>query len=172
MKKILSITLATLMVLATLTACAPKEQAPVELTPEERTELYQTAIESSGAAMVEYNPVVSDPEDDMAELLLMLLGLTREDMTSFGISLSPMNTKAYCIAAIMPAEGKAETVLNGLNAFVEQQQMNFEMYLVDQYEIAMAAKVETLEDGTVLLVMCEDQDTVLENIKTALTAEQ
>lgn len=172
MKKILSITLATLMVLATLSACAPKEQAPVELTPEERTELYQTAIEQNGGEMVEYNPVVSSAEDDMAELLLSILGLTTEDMTSFGISLSPMNTKAYCIAAIMPAEGKEETVLNGVNAFVEQQQMNFEMYLVDQYEIAMAAKVETLEDGTVLLVMCEGQDTVLEGIKTALTAEK
>ena len=39
---------------------------------------------------------------------------------------------------------------------------------MDQYDIANAAKVETLEDGTILLVMCEDQDTVLDAIKTAL----
>ena len=68
----------------------------------------------------------------------------------------------------IPAEGKGEEVLEGVNAFVEQQKQSFQQYLADQYDIASAAKVETLEDGTVLLVMCEDQDTVLESIKTAL----
>ena len=72
------------------------------------------------------------------------------------------------MAAILPAEGKSEEVLEGVNAFVEQQKQNFQQYLMDQYDIASAAKVETLEDGTILLVMCEDQDTVLDAIKTAL----
>ena len=72
------------------------------------------------------------------------------------------------MAAILPAEGKSEEILEGVNAFVEQQKQSFEQYLVDQYEIANAAKVETLDDGTILLVMCEDQDTVLDAIKTSL----
>ena len=53
---------------------------------------------------------------------------------------------------------------------MDQQKQNFQQYLIDQYDIANAAKVETLDDGTILLVMCEDQDTVLESIKTSLNA--
>ena len=55
-----------------------------------------------------------------------------------------------------------------MNAFVEQQRSAFSTYLPDQYEIAEAAKVETLSDGTILLVMCQDQDTVLTSIREAL----
>lgn len=43
-----------------------------------------------------------------------------------------------------------------------------EHYLEDQYEIAKAAKVETAPTGEVILVCCEDSDTVLANIKAAL----
>lgn len=44
------------------------------------------------------------------------------------------------------------------------------MYLADQYEIASNARVETLEDGTILMVMCEGQDDVFTAIKTAVEA--
>ena len=47
---------------------------------------------------------------------------------------------------------------------------SFEMYLADQYDIAKNARLETLEDGTVLLVMCEDQDTVYDAIAKAIQA--
>ena len=110
-------------------------------------------------------PVMTSDAD---EYTLSMLGLTAEDMESYALSISLMNVKAYGIAAIKPAEGKEQTVVDGLNSFVELQQQNFEQYLVDQYEIAKAAKVETLSDGTVLLVMCEDAETVFESIKTAI----
>ena len=71
-------------------------------------------------------------------------------------------------AAILPAAGKEDLVLEGLNSFVENQKRSFEQYLADQYEIAKEAKVGTLEDGTVLLVMCENQDAVYDSIKDAL----
>ena len=68
----------------------------------------------------------------------------------------------------MPAGGKADAVLAGLQGFVELQQRNFEMYLPDQKVIADAAKVETLSDGTVVMVMCENADAVFESIQKAV----
>lgn len=171
MKRFVSLALAALMVAATLSACAPKEQRPAELTPEERTELYKTAIEANGGEAVEYNPPITTADDPLSELLFGMLGLTAEDMSAYAISLSPMNTQAYCIALIMPAKDKAKTVTDGLNAFVEQQKTSFELYLADQYEIAKAATVETLEDGTIMLVMTENHDTVAEGIQDALKAD-
>lgn len=112
--------------------------------------------------MVEYNPVITEKkEDDGSAMLLEMLGLDTGDMTAFGISASMMNVKAYAIAAVMPAEGKADAVKEGLQGYIDQQKSSFEMYLADQYEVAKNARLETLEDGTILMVMCEDQDTVL-----------
>ena len=110
-------------------------------------------------------PVMTSNVD---EYTLTLLGLTEADMASYALSISLMNVQAYGIAAIMPAEGSEQTVVDALNAYVALQQSNFETYLADQYEIAKAARVETLSDGTVLMVMCEDSDTVFEAIRTAL----
>ena len=41
-------------------------------------------------------------------------------------------------------------------------------YLADQYDIASHARLDTLADGTVLLVMCEDQDEVFNSIRDAI----
>ena len=103
-------------------------------------------------------------------MMLELMGLTAEDVTAYAISTSMMMVHAYGIAAIMPAEGKEETVNNGLKAFIEQKQQAFEMYLPDQYENAKNAKLETLADGTVLMVMTAEQDTVFDAIKAAIEA--
>lgn len=121
--------------------------------------------------MVEYNKPVTSGEDETAEMVLSLLGVAEEDMESFAISLSGMNIKAYAIALIMPAADKAEAVLESVNAYVATQQQSFETYLADQYEIAKNAKVETLEDGTILLVMTENGDKVYDAIVGALEAK-
>ena len=36
--------------------------------------------------------------------------------------------------------------------------------------MASSARLETLEDGTVLLVMCQDQDAVFDKIRDAILA--
>ena len=97
-----------------------------------------------------------------------MLGVTAADMSAFALSVSPMNIKAYGIAAIYPAAGKSDAVLEGLNAFIDRQKQSFEQYLADQYEIAGNARLETLEDGTILLVMCEDQDAVFDAIRDTI----
>ena len=147
-------TLPLLLLLALLAGCGTSSQ-PSALTAEERTQLYQTAIESArDAEMNEAIGILTDAGDDMADVIFELLGVTAADMSAFALSVSPMNIKAYGIAAIYPAAGKSDAVLEGLNAFIDRQKQSFEQYLADQYEIAGNARLETLEDGTILLVMC------------------
>ena len=171
MRRIWEPILAALLVLS-LAGCGASgggESTPPSRTPEELTAAYQEAIE--GARDDETNeaiPVITASDQSMADIVLPMVGVTDENTTAYAVAISPMNLRAYGVAAIMPAEGQEDAVLESVNAFVEQQRSAFSTYLPDQYEIAEAAKVETLSDGTILLVMCEDQDTVLSSIREAL----
>lgn len=169
MKKMIALLAAALTLTAVLTACGQKQESR---TPEELTQVYADALTENGGEMVEYNPVISkvDSEDPVSAMILESMGLKEEDMTAFGVSGSMMNVKAYGIAAVMPAEGKEETVKEGLQGFIDRQKSSFETYLADQYAVAESARLETLEDGTVLMVMCEDQDTVFDGIRAAIEA--
>lgn len=169
MKKMIALLAAALTLTAVLTACGQKQESR---TPEELTQVYADALTENGGEMVEYNPVISkvDSEDPVSAMILESMGLKEEDMTAFGISGSMMNVKAYGIAVVMPAEGKEEAVKEGLQGFIDRQKSSFETYLADQYAVAESARLETLEDGTVLMVMCEDQDTVFDGIRAAIEA--
>ena len=169
MKKIFSFALA--MTMLALSGCSSKSAAPSK-TPEELTTLYSEAITTHGGEMVEYNPVISQSkEEDGSAFLLETMGLKTEDMTAFGVSASMMNVKAYGIAAVMPAEGKEDAVKVALQGYIDTQKMNFEFYLADQYEIASSARLEALPDGTILMVMCQDQDTVFDNLSKAIQGQ-
>lgn len=176
MKKMLTLALALALTITALAGCSGKNgggssSTPPAKTPEELTQLYASAITDNAGEMVEYNPVISEAkEGDLSAMILETMGLKAEDMTAFGISASMMNVQAYGIAAVMPAEGRADAVKEALQSFIDNQKQSFEQYLVDQYEIASSAKLETLEDGTVLMVMCEDQDTVFGDISAAIQA--
>ena len=169
MKKILTLALALALTVTALVGCSGKSGS--DKTAEELTELYSSAITDNGGEMVEYNPVFTEvKEDDMSAIILENLGLLVEDMKAFAVSSSVMNVQAYGIAAVMPAEGKAETVTSALQSYIDAHKASFEQYLADQYEVASSAKLETLEDGTILMVMCEDQDTVFDAISSAILA--
>lgn len=143
-----------------------------DLTPEERTQLYRTAIESArDQELNEAVPVVTSTEDDLGQAVFDILGLDPADCAACALSASLMNVKAYGIAAVCPVSGKEEQVWDGLSAFIDRQQQNFQMYLPDQYAIAQNARLDTLSDGTVLLVMCEDQDGVFDTIRSAIEGE-
>jgi len=162
--------IAALVLLLALAAFGCQRQpAGDALTPEERTALYQTAIEQ--ARSQEDNDafaILTDPDGDFADVIFPMLGVSDSDMSAYAISISPVNIRAYGIAAIYPADGRADAVHSGLSNFVTQQKQSFERYLPDQYEIASSAKVETLEDGTILLVMCSGQDAVLDALRQAI----
>ena len=61
-------------------------------------------------------------------------------------------------------------VVDAMDAYVQSQQKSMEHYLEDQYQIASAARVATVPTGEVVMVCCEDSDTIFENIKKALAA--
>lgn len=172
MKRIMTLSLAALSLFLCLSACSNSAGQPSEspsMTPEEYAQAYKAAIEGARDEETnEYLPVITAASDDMADLILPMLGITDENAAAYAVSVSPMNIRAYGVAAILPADGSSQEILDGVNGFVETQRANFEFYLADQYEIAQSAKVETLDDGTILLVMCEDQDTVFDSIKSAL----
>ena len=152
--------------LAALAGCSPGQ----EPTAEEWTRRYRETITAHGGEMAEYNPVVTefDPEDTRTSLALETLGLEEGDAEAFGVSMSMMNTQAYAIAAVLPAQGREEAVEEALQGYVDRQRSSFEFYLPDQYQVAQDARLETLEGGTVLLVMCQDADQVLEAIRSDL----
>lgn len=170
MKKILAFALTLALSLTVLAGCSNGGSKTSDKTPEELTQLYSDAITANGGELVEYNPIVSEisEEDPLSPVILESLGLTQEDMTAFAISMSMMNVKAYGIAAVMPAEGKEEAVTEALQGYIDRQQQSFETYLADQYEVAKNARLETLEDGTVLMVMCEGQDTIFDGISSSI----
>lgn len=157
-----------LLLALTLTGCTGKKNEQT-LSPDERTDLYETAITSARDAETnEAMPLIDDADDDMAQMVFELLGVSAADMTAYALSVSMMNVRAYAISAIYPAAGKEDTVLEGLRAFVAGQQQSFEQYLADQYEIAVNARLETLGDGTILLVMCENQDAIFDTIRDVI----
>ena len=164
MKRFFSLILLPILL---LTGCSSAPES--QLTAQERTELYRSAIQNARDQDAnDAFPIVTSAEDDTASFLLELMGLSAEDMSAFAISASAMNVKAYGIAAVYPAEGKDEAVKEALEGFVDRQKQNFEQYLADQYDIANNARLETLEDGTILLVMCEGQDGVFTAIRSAI----
>lgn len=164
MKRFFSLILLPILL---LTGCSSAPES--QLTAQERTELYRSAIQNARDQDAnDAFPIITSAEDDTAPLLLDLMGLSAEDMSAFAISASAMNIKAYGIAAVYPAEGKDEAVKEALEGFVDRQKQNFEQYLADQYDIANNARLETLEDGTILLVMCEGQDEVFTAIRSAI----
>ena len=165
--------LPVVLVLAMLCGCGGGQGEEKTLTPEERTQLYQTAIESArDAEMNEAVGIITDSTDETAPMILELLDLEQEEMTAYAISVSLMNVKAYGIAAVFPAAGKEDDVRDGLADFIEIQKESFREYLPDQYDIARNARLETLEDGTILMVMSEDQDAVFDSIRDAIEAQK
>ena len=118
--------------------------------------------------MNEVMPVQTTFDAEKDAYLMEMLGFGPDDVEAAAISVSLINVKAYGIAVVKPAEGHEDVVKAGLDGFVAYQQKSFEQYLADQYEVAKAARVETLDDGTMILVMCEDQDTVYDGIVSAL----
>ena len=88
--------------------------------------------------------------------------------TDFSASVSLMMTQCYGVAIVKPAEGQTEAVKAALETFIENQKMAFEFYLADQFEVAEAATVTVADSGEVVLVCCQDSETVKAAILEAL----
>lgn len=171
----ISLFLLAVLLLAALGGCTarPREDEKPPLTAQERTELYRTAIESAAnPASSSFVELITSSEDQEAELLFTMLDLEAVDMTAYCLAISPVNVQAYGIAAVYPAAGKEDDVLDALNGFIDTQKESFQQYLEEEYKVASNARLETLEDGTILMVMCPEQDAVFDAIRDAIEAGQ
>ena len=171
MKKLIAAALA--LALLILPGCGSKgPEGGTQMSAQERTELYSGAI--TAARTQEENDafsIMTSKEDQDGELVLQVMGLEESDMEAYAISVSLMNVRAYGIALILPAEGKSDTVKEALQGYIDLQKSNFQYYLEDQYEIAASARLETLEDGTIVMVISENQDTVYDSIVQSMSAK-
>ncbi len=112
--------------------------------------------------------IMSTPDHPMAEFIFPMIGMSSNQLEAFAVSVSAMNTHAYGIAVVLPAEGQEDVILAGLQGFIDLQISNFNEYLEDQKIIAENARLETLENGTIVMVMGEGQDETFDAIVAAL----
>ena len=181
MKKTLKALAALLVLALALTACggstagsnAPKNYAEILAAARnnEDNEYYEILAPGENgytAAQGHADEMSADYIKDYGDMLLELMGFSAEDATDYALSVSMMNVPSYGLAIVKPAEGKTETVQAGLQAFIDQQKAAQEHYLEDQYAIAKNAKLGVMPGGEVVMVMCEDADTVYANIEKAL----
>ncbi|MCI8828157.1 MAG: DUF4358 domain-containing protein [Ruminiclostridium sp.] len=150
------------LLLPLLSACGGGGTPAADHSPEDLAAAIQGARDAEENQVF---PILTTFED---EYIFSLLSLSEADVSACAVSVSPMNVRAYGIALVVPAEGKADTVLAGLQGFIDLQQQNFEHYLPDQYDIAKNAVLETFPNGTILLAMCQDSGSLAANIRAAL----
>lgn len=180
-KRILAALLALGCALLVFTGCGSKK----DTTPKNYTQIIHDAREAEDN---DYYMIFSPAEDgkftaqygysesyeagqlndEIENMLWPLLGLEDDMVEDFAASVSGMMVQSYAIAIVKPAPGKTDAVVDALKAYVLSEQQSMEHYLEDQYEVAKNAKVETLPSGEVVLVCCENSDTVLANLKKAL----
>ncbi len=170
MKKIMSLALAAVLCLGLLAGCGAAGEPENALTGADLAEHYKSAIEAGRTESDNADrPInVTGEEEEMGSYFWELLGFAPEDVDAFAVSLSLMNVQAYCVGLFKPVEGKAEAVVAGLENYIAGQQRGFESYLPDQGVIADNAILETLDDGTVIIVMSDGWDDVYAGITEAL----
>ena len=100
MRRIFALTLSALTLLCALGGCkSPAQKEP--LTAQARTQLYKTAIENARDSETnDYMGIITSADDEQASLIFLLLGLSEEDMTSYALSVSPVNVRALSLIHI------------------------------------------------------------------------
>lgn len=162
-KKLIAATMAALTVIVVV-GCAAKKPAREFSAQELKDAISASRDEESN----QYLPIVTNDDAQDQEMLFELMQLPAKDIKTHALSVSLMNVHAYAVGVLVPAEGKQEAVLKAVNAYVAGMQKSFESYLPNQYEITKQAIVKAQEDGSIILVMCEDSQTVYDNIVKAL----
>ena len=149
---------------------APSEQ-PAETPAQGGGDLSTSFVNAITSARSEQEntdrPIIAKG-GDVNDLYWDTLGFAAADVSDYAFSLSLMNTQAYCVGVFKPVDGKADAVYNGLKAYIDRTIQSFTNYLPDQLVYAENARLEKLADGTVVIVMCENQDTVYDTIVAAL----
>ena len=149
---------------------APSEQ-PAETPAQGGSDLsagFVNAITSARSEQENTDRPIIAKGGDVNDLYWDTLGFAAADVSDYAFSLSLMNTQAYCVGVFKPVDGKADAVYNGLKAYIDRTIQSFTNYLPDLLVYAENARLEKLADGTVVIVMCENQDTLYDTIVAAL----
>ncbi len=129
------------------------------------SKLYREAISQVlQAEDFQSHPILTSTEDEFGEIALGLFQFDPNTAEAFALSISEMMVQAYGIAVVYPKEGQEEAVRESLQYFINTQIQNFTSYLPEQLGVAQSARMETLEDGTILMVMCQEQDHIFDMI--------
>ena len=68
----------------------------------------------------------------------------------------------------MPARGETEDVLDDLRELIRQKRAYFFSDSQEKQIAAQSARLEVLQDGTVLMVMAEDQNRIFEHLSSVI----
>ncbi len=169
MKKIISLMLSAVLMMAVVTGCSSEEEAKV-YTNEELVAINTEAL----GEIAEYVPAASIGDGGSVDTFLFSeagLGFDSANYAAGTFSISEIMTQAHAVIIVQPAEGMEEEVLADLNEFKEYRVNQFAGYLPDQVAITEATIIETLDNGVIVLVMTENAADILESIKTGFTAE-
>ncbi|MFI3252841.1 MAG: DUF4358 domain-containing protein [Eubacteriales bacterium] len=144
----------------------PEElQTEVDDSQEEtKNQISQGYYQTIARVLGEEHPILTSNEDEYSEYFFPLMQFDPDLAQGYAISLPAMAAQAYGIAVILPVVGQEETVLEGLQFFIDNKVSDFTGYSADQLEIAENALLETLEDGRILMVMCQNHEEVFKQI--------
>lgn len=163
-KRNVGLALASLALGLLLTACGQGTSVPTGSSADYAALIESTRTEEEGQLM----PIVTAPVDEGYKTVFDMYGFSAGSMERYAISLSVINTKAYGVAIILPAQDRADDVIQQLETFVDAQQRTQENYLPDQYEVAKAAQIKMMDSGEVVLVMAENAPEVMSAIESGL----
>ena len=164
MKKFLMIVLALMMALTTI-ACGAKTDAPAA-APEVNVPVADLATEIMN--LPDMFPALTFMGE---EILTDMFGVDFTLLEEHSLNDPMMNVHAHIlyIAKVKDA-ANMEAVKASFQTRLEAMQASFEMYLPDQYDLAMEGKI--VENGKyVMLVISQDNDAVINKFNEMLTAK-
>jgi hypothetical protein len=163
MKKLFAL-LCVVLVITFMPACGEKPTGSVA----NYTNVLQNARPAELNGVDLYNVVTKSGDKQYNYVFFPTSPFIEEDMQRYAISCPGIITLAYCVAVILPEEGKEQAVLDAVNEFVLQNQKAQSNYIPEQYEIAQNAQIKVAKTGEVLLAMCENSEDVMQKLESGL----
>ena len=149
MKKVLSVIMALTLSLSLFTACGGNKAT----SSYDVNEIVTKISDAVPMAMA---------GDFTEEELTIMVGLNAEDMASWAGKYSMANVSADRLIVIEAAEGKVDVVKEALEAYKGLIASQFELYLADQYDKALAGRV-VVKGNYVLLAIMGDSMVIAES---------
>ena len=98
--------------------------------------------------------------------MLNIVGLTKEDLSEYVITIPSFIVSSQCYMVVKPAEGKEDKVKEALDNYFTKEEQKWSTYLPAEYEIIKNRKFEKIGKYLVYIVST-DNNKVLETINEA-----